>query len=356
MARRPVKKKKGAALFVLEIIILLFFIGGLYVYGQIQGLFNKINTNEIDLEKVQMNENSPKMTGYRNIALFAQDSRGEGSQYSAENSDTIIVVSINNDTGEVKMVSVYRDTLLDVGDDTYQKANAAYAYGGPEQALSMLNTNLDLQLTDYMTVDFNAMATVVDLMGGLDIPLSYDEIEHMNNYCVETSEVTGKDYTPIEKPAEKPEEGGEAILGTYHLNGVQVTSYCRIRYTSGYDMKRTERQRMVIQMLADKAKKSSLSTLFKIVDEVFPMVETNLQKQDLLEMGMNMMSYRIDETTGFPYTTKDVDLGSKGEVLVPDTLESNVIQLHEFLYPGQSYTPSSTIQERSQKIRDISGI
>ena len=218
---RPGKKRK--VLFVLEIIVLLLFIGGLYVYGQISSRLDKIKQPELKKEEIVVNQEAPKMTGYKTYVLFGIDSRGEGSKLSAQNSDTMIIVSVNNDTKEVKMASVYRDTLLNVGNDTYTKANAAYAYGGPEQAITMLNTNLDLDISDYATADFSALVEVVDDLGGLEIPLSYAEIEHMNNYCVETSELTGKSYTPIEKPDPAPEDQ-EATVDTYHLNGVQVTS------------------------------------------------------------------------------------------------------------------------------------
>ena len=347
---KPGKKKK--VLFVLEIIVLLLFIGGLYVYGQISSRLDKIEQPELKKEKIVVNQEAPKMTGYKTYVLFGIDTRGEGSQYSAQNSDTMIIVSVNNDTKEVRMVSVYRDTLLNVGDDTYTKANAAYALGGPEQAITMLNTNLDLDISDYATADFSALVEVVDDLGGLDIPLSYAEIEHMNNYCVETSKLTGKDYTPIEKPEPKPEDQ-EAIVGTYHLNGVQATSYCRIRYTASLDMGRTERQRRVIQMIVDKAKKAGLSTIFDIMDQVFPMVKTSVSKTEILKMIPAMIGYSIDETTGFPNDYKFAQV--KGSVIVPTTLESNVLKMHQFLYGDTSYTPTQDVLNRSAQITNIAG-
>ena len=347
---KPGKKKK--VLFVLEIIVLLLFIGGLYVYGQISSRLDKIEQPELKKEKIVVNQEAPKMTGYKTYVLFGIDTRGEGSQYSAQNSDTMIIVSVNNDTKEVRMVSVYRDTLLNVGDDSYTKANAAYALGGPEQAITMLNTNLDLDISDYATADFSALVEVVDDLGGLDIPLSYAEIEHMNNYCVETSKLTGKDYTPIEKPEPKPEDE-EAIVGTYHLNGVQATSYCRIRYTASLDMGRTERQRRVIQMIVDKAKKAGLSTIFDIMDQVFPMVKTSVSKTEILKMIPAMIGYSIDETTGFPNDYKFAQV--KGSVIVPTTLESNVLKMHQFLYGDTSYTPTQDVLNRSAQITNIAG-
>lgn len=295
------RKKSKKILFILEIVVLLLFIGGLFVYGQISAKLDKIDIQETDLadQDIVTNDQAPQMTGYTTYALFGLDHRSKNEKLNTENSDTIIIASINNDTKAVKLVSVYRDTLLNVKDDTYSKANSAYAFGGPTNAVSMLNTNLDLNITDYVAIDFNALVTVVDCLGGLDIPLSYAEIVHMNNYCVETSEETGKSYTPIELPDPKPEDE-EAIVDTYHLNGVQATSYCRIRYTASLDMGRTERQRRVIQMIVDKAKKAGLSTIFDIMDQVFPMVKTSVSKTEILKMIPAMIGYSIDETTASP--------------------------------------------------------
>ena len=348
------RKKRRKVLFILEIIVLLLFIGGLYVYGQISAKLDKIDIQETDLQEqdIVTNDQAPQMTGYTTYALFGLDHRSRNEKLNTENSDTIIVASINNNTKAVKLVSVYRDTLLNVKDDTYSKANAAYALGGPAQAVNMLNTNLDLNITDYVSIDFDALVTVVDCLGGLDIPLSYAEIVHMNNYCVETAEETGKSYTPVELPEPKPEDQ-EAIVGTYHLNGVQATSYCRIRYTASLDMGRTERQRRVIQMIVDKAKKAGLSTIFDIMDQVFPMVKTSVSKTEILKLIPAMIGYCIDETTGFPQDYKFATV--KGSVIVPTTLDSNVLKLHQFLYGNTNYTPTQDVLNKSAQIAAIVG-
>lgn len=348
------RKKRRKVLFILEIIVLLLFIGGLYVYGQISAKLDKIDIQETDLQEqdIVTNDQAPQMTGYTTYALFGLDHRSRNEKLNTENSDTIIIASINNDTKAVKLVSVYRDTLLNVKDDTYSKANAAYALGGPAQAVNMLNTNLDLNITDYVSIDFDALVTVVDCLGGLDIPLSYAEIVHMNNYCVETVEETGKSYTPVELPEPKPEDQ-EAIVGTYHLNGVQATSYCRIRYTASLDMGRTERQRRVIQMIVDKAKKAGLSTIFDIMDQVFPMVKTSVSKTEILKLIPAMIGYCIDETTGFPQDYKFATV--KGSVIVPTTLDSNVLKLHQFLYGNTNYTPTQDVLNKSAQIAAIVG-
>lgn len=351
------KRGKKRILFFLEIIVLLLFIGGLFVYGQITSRLNKIEQPVLNEEKIEVNPEvmqaeQTTLTGYTTYALFGIDRRTKNANYTGENSDTIIIASVNNDTKEVKLVSVYRDTLLNVGSDTYSKANAAYAFGGAEQAISMLNTNLDLNIRDYATIDFNALTAAADALGGLDMPLSYAEIVHMNSYCKEVSEETGKSYTPIEE-LETPPEDQEAIYGTYHLNGVQVTSYCRIRYTASLDMGRTERQRRVLQMLVDKAKQAGLTSIFNLMDEVFPMVTTSLSKTEILQLIPSVIGYSMDETTGFPQNFKFADI-NKGSVIVPTSLISNVEELHKFLYGDDTgYTPSPTVAAYSNRIDEI---
>ena len=357
MARPKSKTKK--ILFAVEIIVLLLFIGGLYVYGQLNSKLDKINQPVLDDSKIKVNQEvqdsidsqESTLTGYTTYALFGIDHRDKNTALGGENSDTIIIASVNNDTKDVKLVSVYRDTLLNLGNDTYSKANAAYAYGEAEQAITMLNTNLDLNISEYATVNFNALTTIIDDLGGLDMDMSYAEIVHMNNYCVETSEETGKDYTPIELP-DRPDDI-EAVQYHYHLNGVQATSYCRIRYTASLDMGRTERQRKVIQMIVYKAKHAGLSKIFNIMDDVFPMVTTSMTKDEILQLLPTLIGYSVDDTTGFPTSYKFSNV--KGSIIVPTTLETNVIELHKFLYGDEAYTPSATVKANSEKILEIVG-
>ena len=357
MARPKSKTKK--ILFAVEIIVLLLFIGGLYVYGQLNSKLDKINQPVLDDSKIKVNQevqdsidsHESTLTGYTTYALFGIDHRDKNTALGGENSDTIIIASVNNDTKDVKLVSVYRDTLLNLGNDTYSKANAAYAYGEAEQAITMLNTNLDLNISEYATVNFNALTTIIDDLGGLDMDMSYAEIVHMNNYCVETSEETGKDYTPIELP-DRPDDI-EAVQYHYHLNGVQATSYCRIRYTASLDMGRTERQRRVIQMIVSKAKSAGLGKIFKIMDDVFPMVTTSMTKDEILQLLPTLIGYSVDDTTGFPTSYKFSNV--KGSIIVPTTLETNVIELHKFLYGDEAYTPSATVKANSEKILEIVG-
>ena len=345
------RRRRRRILFGIEIFILLILIGGVFIYAKL----GKMNFTDLDFSKIGVNtgvSDNNVMKGYTTIGLIGLDGR-DGELKSGARSDTMIIASINNDTQKVKLVSVYRDTYLRIGEDSegngqYDKANAAYKKGGPEQFLSMLNTNLDLNVTDFVSVDFQAVAEAVELLGGIDVELKEEEVVHLNNYCVETSKVTGMDYTPLEEKA-----------GVHHLNGVQAVSYARIRYTSGNDFRRAARQREVIYKIVEKAKNSDIATLSKILDKVFPKVYTSFTKAEILQMGMSMMSYDIEDQTGFPfdhlYGERVKDAMGGLDVVLPVTLESNAIKLHEFLYPEDSYTPSDEVKAYSQRIVDKSG-
>lgn len=349
--RRRRRSTLSRVMFALEIIVLVVLMGGLFVYAKL----GKLNHETINEEELDVNESVTEnqvMKGYTTIALVGIDSRDDKLK-SDWNSDTMIIASINNDTKKVKLVSVYRDTYLCLGEDedennSYGLANSAYCTGGAKKMINMLNKNLDMNISDFVTVNFQAVAETVELLGGIDVEMKKEEVVHLNNYCVETSEVTGMDYTPLEE-----------IEGVHHLNGVQAVAYARIRKTSGNDFRRAARQREVIYRIVEKAKNSSIATLKTVLDKIFPMIYTSLTEKEILSMGMNMLSYDIEDQTGFPFnhlygdTVKEAMDGV--DCVLPITLESNVIKLHEFLYPEDSYVPSNEVKTYSQEIIDKSG-
>lgn len=353
------RRRTRRILFGLELVILVILVLGLLIYSQINKRLGNINikSDSEDDQQIEINEemlNSKSLNGYTNLALFGVDGR-EGVE--GDRSDTTIIASINNDTKEVKLVSVYRDTYLDIGNEVYDKSNAAYGTGGAKAAISMLNTNLDLDITKYVSVDFKALSVAIDCLDGLDVPLTYQEMVYVNDYSIETSKVTGIDYEPLVLPEPIPEDQTE-VVDTFHLNGVQATSYCRIRYTTGWDMKRTERQRQIISLIVQKAKKSSPSQLLKITDEVFPLITTNIDKDEMIKMGMGMLSYKMEKTTGFPYLCQmgePVKNAIGLDCIVPTTLEANVRILHDFLFAEGSYEMSETVLKRSDYIAGHTG-
>jgi len=319
------------------ICVLLCAAGATAVYIGMK--LNKIDTEKLNEENVEVNEGVPEDlgTGYTTFAIFGGDSR-TGEMDKGVRSDCIIIVSLNNETKEIKMASVYRDTLLDIGDNSLQKCNAAYSYGGAEQAVNMLNKNLDLNITDYVTVDFKAVADAIDLLGGVEIDVQEEELDALNKYIKETARVAEKDAVEVES------------AGLQTLNGVQATTYARIRSTAGGDFVRTERQRLVIEKMVEKVKECDLPTINKIIDEVFPSIKTSFTSGDILNYAKYFLQYTLGETTGFPIEKATDQLAGKGSVVIPVTLETNVQELHEFLYGTENYQVSATVSGLSAAI------
>lgn len=304
----------------------------------------EINDAQANSDVKEHFEKDENLQQYRNIALFGVDPRN-GQLGKGTRTDTIMICSINEVTGDVKLVSVYRDTYLNIGNDVYNKCNSAYAKGGPEQAITMLNMNLDLYITDFVTVGFEGLMDTIDALGGVDIDVTKAEIPHLNNYqasmyCTEENPNNlTTNYTPVKNP------------GLQTLTGYQALAYCRIRAV-GNDFQRTERQRNVLQQILLKAKQEDPATLTKIANEVFPLIATSLDVEDLLSLISNVGKYSITETSGFPFEDSITtgNIGSKGSCVVPIDLEYNVELLHEFLYPGVDYTVSEDVKIYSQKI------
>lgn len=345
--KRKFRFVKNIPLLIVEICILLIAIGVLYV---VTTTTREVDRKNIDTDHITINEEVVEqrqeetvntVKGYRNIALFGVDSR-DGELGKGTRSDTIIIASINQDTQEIKLISVFRDTYLNLSNDTYNKCNAAYAKGGPEQAISMLNANMDLDITDYVTVGFGGLIDAIDALGGVEIEVTESEISHLNNYQLCMAEEMGVSYIPVKKS------------GKQLLNGMQATAYCRIRYTKGDDFKRAERQRDVLTAMMNEAKGASVSALTDMVNAVLPQVETSLGVNEILSVLGSVAGYNVVVSDGFPFEENrtGANIGSKGSCVIPDSLEENVIKLHEVLYPEEQYTPSKQVQSISAEIEE----
>ena len=329
---------KKIAVCLGSLILCLLASGVVYAASKL----GKLDTQEIPKEDIVINaEVQEKLAdlgeGYLNVALFGVDSR-QGDLEKGTRTDCIIVASLNKKTKEVRMVSVYRDTLLDLSEGTLQKCNAAYSFGGPAQAINMLNMNLDLDIQNYVTVDFAAIADAIDLLGGLDIEIIDAEVDPMNKYIGETASVAGKEANYISGP------------GMQHLDGVQATTYARIRSTAGGDFKRTERQRIVIEKVVEKVQKSDLKTINSIIDAVFPNISTNFSIAEILNYAKYFAEYKFGENAGFPFDKTTDTISGLGSIVIPVTLEDNVKQLHEFLFEEAEYGPSSKVSKISGAI------
>jgi len=341
--RRRKKKKNKVILFAVEIIVLVALLIGLLVYSKL----NKVESGTGNIDKDEVNieldsQTAEALEGFTNIALFGLDNRQTGN-YDGGNSDTIMIASIDNDTKQVKLVSVYRDTFLNVKDDTYAKINSAYAYGGPKNAIAALNKNLNLDIVNYVAVDFGAVVEAIDLLDGIELTLTDQEVQIMNdNYIDEINKVTGH------------KSGKLSSGGTYTVDGVQALAYCRIRYTAGDDFKRTERQRTVLTKMIEKAQGSSISTVSSLIDSMLGDISTSFTGKELLALVSSVMDYKLADTHGWPFELCTGSYGSKGSLVVATDLETNVKELHEYLF-GEKNDISNTVTGISDYIINYTG-
>lgn len=321
---------------------------------------------EFNREEVDKSPNAFSSKEYINIALFGIDPR-DGEFESATHTDSIIIVTINTKTSEIMLTSVYRDTVMRMpnakGELVLSKVNNAYFYGGPEEAISVLNSNLDLNIEDYAVVNFSGLATIIDALGGIDADITEIEQFHMNNYLVETREVTGMDTPDVEES------------GHVHLNGLQATAYCRVRYSEytdaegnvyRYDFGRTARQRYVMTQIFNLAKTAGTEKMIKTAKAILnnstvngdKIMETSLPFDSVLDLIPIAMECSLGEAQGFPIDKYTPD--QKGEefygYVVPIGLEDNVIKLQNALFPDANYTPSTVLKAISNEIIDATGI
>ena len=358
------KKKwvKHIPLFIIEALALIAAAVVLYITLQATGK-NGVQKDKVDEEKIAVNEAvkekiekaqdtgvENEYTGVFNLAFFGVDAR-DGSLGKGNRSDTIMVCSADMDTHEIRLISIYRDTYLNIGNDSYGKCNKAYALGGPEQAISMINMNTDLYVTDYVTVGFDGLVKAVDALGGVEIDVQENEINHLNNYqisMVGTTEdgktytaAAGTDYIPVTEP------------GLQTLNGLQATAYCRIRYI-GDDFKRAERQRNLLIAMVEKAKGASVGTLTDAMNAVLPNVRTSLDVEDMLPVLGMMGDFKVTVSDGFPFAgmRNGGTIGTEGACVVATSLEENAVKLHELLFEEEVYTPSKELSAFSAQIEE----
>lgn len=346
-ARKKAKKRKRKIVIILfEVLILLSviaFAAYSYVDKRLSGM-SRLQWNPDEIKNIEISqEKQEQMKGYWTIAVFGVDSRNS-SVGKGNNSDVNMICNINMDTGEIKLVSVFRDTYLNISDkNSYNKINAAYLQGGPEQAVKALNKNLDLDIDDYATFNWKAVADAINILGGIDVEISKAELYYINAFITETVKATGVYSVHLKK------------TGMNHLDGVQAVAYGRLRLMDT-DYARTERQRKVITLAFEKFKKADWSTINNVIQTIYPQVSTSIQLSDLLSVARTLPKFHMSDTIGFPSARGEAKMGKKGDCVIPQTLEKNVIELHKFLFGDENYVPTDTVKSISRKIISDTGL
>lgn len=329
---------------VLFVVFLILTIG--YVSANKSYKYNQMDIRPIKNSDLVVNEGVKEQTkGYTTIALYGVDSR-DSNLDTGTNSDAIILLSINKDTKEVKMVSVYRDTLLQIQSDsqTTHKVNYAYQLGGALMSINTLNANLDLAISDYITVDFNAMADIINALGGVEVTVTEDEVNNLNKNLAEQIGISGK-YSE-----------GVHEAGTKVLNGQQAVAYSRIRSTGKGDITRTMRQRTVLLGLVNKMINTDSKMISNLIDVSFSCISTSLTKDEVTSLAKDIADYKITGNIGFPFAYTPMSLDGKGSVIVAADLNANVTALHEYLYGTSGYTPSTTASSISTEVSSETGV
>ena len=316
-------KAFGIAVLVLLIILAIIVGGTFWFISSKLGKIQQVDLNEDDLSV--SSEAAENLSNFRNIAIFGIDSR-EDTYSKGNRSDCIIIASINNTTKEVKLISVYRDTYVQIEGHGLDKITHSYSYGEAPLAIKTLNTNLDLNITEFVTVNFDAVKDIIDNIGGISMNITSEEVSHIP---------------------------GISKAGTYNLTGEQALAYARIRHATGGDYKRTERMRDVLTAVANKVKTFNVSQLNKFIDFVLPKIYTNITAADIFSLMPSATSFKITDSIGWPYETKGITLDRWYGV--PITLESNVTRLHQEVFEESDYTPSDTVKQISDSIAQKTG-
>ncbi len=346
-ARPQRRRRRSAGLLIPVIVVLLFIVVAAGGIGYLSSLWGKVDSANFKASDVVVNADLPasiqkELRDYRTIMIFGVDSRDNSTLQSGTLADSNIICAINKSTGDVKLLSIYRDTYVETTGGEHMKLTEVYSKYGAEEQLSTINKNFDMNVTEYVTVNWRAVALTIDKLGGIDLDMSSAECEGINKYINEVIKSTG-----IESSKVSVEDG------TQHVDGIQAVTYCRLRKGLGDDYKRTERQRTVIGKTLSKAKQAGIPTVINVCNEVFPGISSSLSLPEVLTLAGGMGKYDIADSSGFPFESEAPNTGRN--FLYPVTLASNVTELHAYLYENTDYAPSETVRALSEAVAEESG-
>ena len=310
--------------FFLRLLLILLTIP-IVLAGIIFYHLNSLSTEKLDIEKLHVSKNEI-LSDTINIALFGTDNRKANSN---SRSDSVIIATINLKSKKIKLTSIMRDTFVDIPGRGFDKLTHAHAYGGPELAISTLNRNFDLNITDYASVDFFSVAKIIDALGGFEVTLKGGEAAAMNKAINEINRIEklpiGTDYV---YNSDEPQV----------LNGRQAVSYARIRKTGNGDYERTERQRRVLSYCINKLQDLSLPASLNLISELVSSVNTSLLPSEIINLATQVLKlgkFEVEQlrlpVDGTFTTTRHNNMW----VIKPD-FEANTRTLHDFISDNSS--------------------
>ncbi|SHE70417.1 LCP family protein [Clostridium fallax] len=322
-AKRRKKKRKSSKLkkfmmiiipIILIIAILIMGLGYYYIKKVKNVGLDEGNLSVTDVSKIDLDSNQ-KAHKVKNILLLGVDEQEKAS-------DSIMVLSIDETTKKIKLTSLMRDTYVDFGKGKITKLNYAYHYGGEQLSVKTVNEKFKLDITDYIKVDFNGLAHIIDYVGGIEVDVKPEEVKYVNSYAKNISDITKMQYTPISKS------------GPQVLNGEQATAYCRIRYVGNNDYQRTERQRNILTKIFDKLIKSPITDYPNIVNQLAPYATTSLNTFEVLKLAVAFAGYTKNgiEQSRCPYDGLREDTMINNIYYMKWNEPENVKKLHQFIY------------------------
>jgi len=349
--KTPQKKKKNKnkkiiiALIIVVVVLAAVGVGIAFAYNSLVTKLDKVDNVSLEGKDLDINDQvAEDLSDYRNILLLGIDTRAGESDENCR-SDANIIVSINEKTNKIKLISIVRDSYLDLeenGNHVIDKLTHAHAYGGPINTIRALNRNLDLNISDFARVNWQTVADLVDNIGGLEVTIKDYEIDEMNKYIKDTNKSLKGDMTPIKK------------AGKQKLNGIQAVTYCRIRKVGNGDVERAQRMRKTVNGAYEKVKTLKLSELDALANKTLPEITTSLSSKEMAKLLMGFSSYKVEDSEGWPYNWDGAMINGVSYD-VPITLESNVIALHKNAFGQKNYTPTDTVLKISDKVAADSG-
>lgn len=271
--KRKRRKKKSAVKILAVICIILVCVISLGVagYSYAYSIINKVERTPLETEEPEeLNITTSEYDGIKNIALLGIDTRVDNT---SGRSDAVIILSIDKKHNKIKMISVARDSYVDIDGHNKDKLTHAYAYGKSTLAVKTLNKNFNLEITDYVTVNFHGFSRIIDYIGGVEVEIDQKEKDHLNSYVIPKLVKAGFKCDLIER------------TGMQKLTGTQALCYSRIRKIDG-DIERGNRQKEVLAAMFARVKSMNVAKLPKIAEMVFSECQTSLSSSDIMSMGL----------------------------------------------------------------------